>query len=224
MGSVLFESTTPMQQKYFGQLDKYTYISSFIFPNDNQQIWLDCLAHFVCYCVKNAVKWFTELFASPQWKRSNGKILQIHWLLNNCHNYGDTLFKPVPNLMLVNPHPVLGTLDTPGNLTCSNPEADKNTFSVYKREKQSGGEHCKARASKYSCYSNQHLKYVTIDDQQLKKIMWLKALAHYSKNCKKCSFLPYTLELLSRLQHFLQHFHMWATILTTILKEKPLHW
>ena len=109
--SVLFESTTPMQQKYFGQLDKYTYITPFIFPNDNQQIWLDRLAHFVCYCVKNAVKWFTKLFASPQWKCSNGKILQIHWLLNNCHNYGDTLFKPVPNLMLVNAHAVLDTPD-----------------------------------------------------------------------------------------------------------------
>ena len=68
LGSVLFESTTPMQQKYFGQLDKYTYITSFIFPNDNQQIWLDCLAHFVRYCVKNAVKWFTESFCFTSMK------------------------------------------------------------------------------------------------------------------------------------------------------------
>ena len=79
-----------------------------------------------------------------------------------------TLFKPVPNLMLVNAHAVLDTPESHGNLTCSNPEADKNAFSVYKREKQSGGEHCKARASKYSCYSNQHLKNVMIDDRKLK--------------------------------------------------------
>ena len=125
--------------------------------------------------------------------------------------------------MLVNAHAVLDTPESHGNLTCSNPEADENAFSVYKREKQSGGEHCKARASKYSCYSNQHLKYVMIDDRHLNKIMWLKALAHHSRNCKKCSFLPYTLELLSQLQQFFQHFHIWATILTTIFKEKPLH-
>ena len=34
----------------------------------------------------------------------------------------------------------------------------------------------------------------------------VKALAHFTRNCKKCSYCPYTLQLFSQLQRYFQQF------------------
>ena len=48
----------------------------------------------------------------------------------------------------------------------------------------------------------------------------MKALAYYTQNCKKCSYLPYTQQIFSQLQQFFRQFHICVTTFTTSLLEK----
>ena len=50
----------------------------------------------------------------------------------------------------------------------------------------------------------------------------LKALAHYTRNCKKYNYLPYTLQLVFTTATIFQQFYMWATIFSIIFLKKIL--
>ena len=43
----------------------------------------------------------------------------------------------------------------------------------------------------------------------------VKSLAHFTQNCKKCSYCPYTLQHFSQLQRFFLQFFIWATTFLT---------
>ena len=46
----------------------------------------------------------------------------------------------------------------------------------------------------------------TLQDNSMHLHAKVKALAHFTRNCKKCSYCPYTLQLFSQLQRYFQQF------------------